>query len=79
MATTLKLPGKNYRKVQKFFQRSFLINSKILTFHQILILEESEIAFRNLKDAKLLAMDIGGSLTKLDDSSVFIHSKYLYL
>jgi hypothetical protein len=27
--------------------------------------EESEIAFRNLKDAKLLAMDIGGSLTKI--------------
>ena len=27
--------------------------------------EGSEIAFRNLKDAKLLAMDIGGSLTKI--------------
>jgi hypothetical protein len=27
--------------------------------------EGNEIAFRNLKDAKLLAMDIGGSLTKI--------------
>ncbi len=34
--------------------------------HQNLVLpEQGNIAFRNLKDAKLFALDIGGSLTKI--------------
>lgn len=54
MAMTLKLPG----KIMLFLHfNTNPINMNIIS-------EESEVAFRNLKDAKLLAMDIGGSLTK---------------
>ena len=39
---------------------------------------QSIIAFRNLKDAKLFALDIGGSLTKIAYYSTRISQRVLY-
>ena len=39
---------------------------------------QSIIAFRNLKDAKLFALDIGGSLTKIGYYSTRISQRVLY-
>lgn len=39
---------------------------------------QSNIAFRNLKDAKLFALDIGGSLTKIAYYSTLPNKRIVY-
>ena len=40
--------------------------------------QSNHIAFRNLKDAKLFALDIGGSLTKIAYYSTVTSQRILY-